>query len=115
MASVRFSNVLPLIIDGLQAHRAALILVLILNLGDVVTTRLGFALGIPEGNPIPAMLHASGGEFAIFGAKFAVMITIILLVCLLGKRYPRLWHTLTVTNIVLLAVVVSNSAQVLAH
>ena len=99
---------------GIRRNRVALLLALALNLADVLTTHLGLARGIPEGNPIPAMLHAGGGEVAMFAAKFAVMASAILLVSLLGRRYPRLWHTFTVTNLVLLAAVLSNSAQVLA-
>ncbi|MGE5619823.1 MAG: hypothetical protein ACM3US_11265 [Sphingomonadaceae bacterium] len=35
------------------------------------------------------------------------------IVCLLDSRYPRLWYTFSVTNVVLLAAVLSNAAQVL--
>lgn len=115
MAGSPFGNALPRITDSLQRHRVVLILALAVNLGDVLTTHFGLARGIPEGNPIPAMLLANSGQFAMFGAKFAVMAVVILMVCLLGRRYPKLWHTFTVTNVVLLAAVLSNSAQILAH
>jgi hypothetical protein len=109
------SNPQPRIADGFRRHRVLLFLALALNLGDALTTQFGLSLGIPEGNPIPAMMLANGGRFALFGSKFGVMAVVLLAVCLLGRRYPRLWHTFTVTNLVLLAVVLSNSAQILAR
>lgn len=115
MAGSPFSNVLPRITDGLRRNRVALLIALFLNLGDALSTHIGLAGGLCEGNPIPAMLLASGGEFAWVGTKFAFVTTVILLVCLLDRRYPKLWHTFTVTNVVLLAAVLSNSAQILAR
>lgn len=107
--------VLPQITDSLRRNWMVLSLALALNLGDMITTHLGLTHGLQEGNPVPAMLHASGGEFALFGAKFAVLTATIFVICLLGRRYHKLWHTFTVTNVVLLAAVISNSAQILAH
>lgn len=106
---------LPNIADGLRRHRFALLAALVLNIGDLLSTHVGLANGLPEGNLIPAMLHANGGEVAMLGAKVAVVALVALIVCLLGRRYPRLWHTFTVTNVVILAAVLSNSAQILAR
>ena len=107
-------NVLTTIFDGINRHRIGLLAALDLNLGDVVTTHIGLVGGIPEGNPLPARLLASGGEPAIFGAKFGVFAAIILLICLLGGRYPKLWHVVTVVNLLLIAVVISNASQIFA-
>ncbi len=115
MAGSLFGTVLPRITDSLHRHRVLLILALLLNLGDVLSTYIGLSGGLPEGNPIPAMLLAKGGQLALFGSKFAVMAVVILMVSLLGSRYPKLWHTFTVTNVVLLAAVLSNSAHILAR
>ncbi len=51
---------LPNIADGLRRHRFALLAALVLNIGDLLSTHVGLANGLPEGNLIPAMLHASG-------------------------------------------------------
>lgn len=108
-------NVLPRITDGLRRNRVALLIALVLNLGDALSTHIGLAGGLAEGNPIPAMLLAAGGEWAWIGSKFALVTAVVLMVCLLGRRYPKLWHTFTVTNVVLLAAVISNSAQILTR
>ena len=107
-------SALTAVADGLNRHRVGLLAALDLNLGDAISTHIGLAGGIPEGNPIPARLLANGGQVAFFGVKFAVVAAIVLVICLLGSRYPRLWHAITVTNIVLAIVVISNVAQILA-
>jgi hypothetical protein len=113
MACGTLGNVLTMVVDGLNQHRVGLLAALNLNLGDAVSTHIGLAGGIPEGNPVPARLLASGGELAFLGAKFGVAAAVVLVICLLGRRYPRLWHAITVTNVVLAVVVVSNVAQIL--
>ncbi len=115
MAIRPFGSLLPQITEGFHRHRVALLLTLTLNVGDVLTTHFGLASGVSEGNPIPAMLLAHGGEVAMFGGKMAAISAVVLTACLLGRRYPKVWHTFTVTNLVLLAAIVSNSAQILAR
>ncbi len=107
-------NMLAMIIDGLNRHRVGLLAAVDLNLGDAISTHIGLAGGIPEGNPIPARLLADGGQLAFVGAKFGVVAAVVLVICLLGGRYPKLWHAVTVTNVLLAVVVVSNVAQILA-
>ena len=114
MASGTVGNMLTTIANSLNQHRIGLLAALDLNLGDVVTTHIGLVGGIPEGNPLPARLLASGGESAIFGAKFGIFAAMILLICLLGGRYPKLWHVVTVVNLLLAAVVISNATQIFA-
>ena len=108
-------NPLPRTVESLRSHRTLLLLALAVNLADALTTQFGLSIGIPEGNPIPAMMLASGGRLALFGSKFVFLGALVLLISVLGRRFPKLWHTFTVTNFVLLAVVLSNSAQILAR
>ncbi|HEX2987385.1 MAG TPA: DUF5658 family protein [Chloroflexota bacterium] len=115
MADNPFANVLSLIADGLRRNRVALLIALALNVGDAISTHIGLTGGLQEGNAIPALLLANGGELAWVGSKFTLVAVVVLLVCLLGRRYPKLWHTFTVTNFVLLAAVLSNSAQLLTQ
>lgn len=105
---------LPRMAEGLYQHRLALLLLLLLNLADVITTHVGLAIGIPEGNPLPAMLLAGGGQLAMFASKAGMMAGMALIVCLLHDRYPNLRLALTVTNFMLLLVLISNSAQIMA-
>ncbi len=110
-----FGNVLPRITESLRQHRVLLLIAMVVNLGDVLTTHIGLASGISEGNPIPATLIANGGELAWLRTKFGLMALLVLAICMLSRRYPKLWHTFTVTNVVLLAAVLSNSAQILTR
>jgi hypothetical protein len=109
-----FAGALPRISEGIYRNRVVLLLALILNVGDVLSTHIGLARGLPEGNPIPAMLLANGGQMAMFSGKVAVFAAVLLVVCTLGDRYPKLWHTFTALNVILLLVVVSNTAQILS-
>lgn len=114
IAHSTLGNVLAMVVDGINRHRVGLLAAVDLNLGDAISTHVGLAAGIPEGNPIPARLLADGGQLAFFGVKFGVVAAVVLVICLLGSRYPKLWHAITVTNVVLAAVVLSNVAQILA-
>lgn len=114
MASGTLGNVLAMVVDGLNRHRVGLLAALDLNLGDAVSTHIGLAGGIREANLVPATMLATGGEPAWLAVKFGVAAAVILAISLLGRRYPRLWHAVTVTNVVLLAAVVSNAIQIVA-
>ncbi len=88
-------------------------LFVLLNVWDALTTWAGISSGIPEGNPIPALLIESGGIGALVLAKMA-------LVALLGgavlslPRYRRLMYALYVGSALLAVAVLSNLSLILA-
>lgn len=93
--------------------RFGLSLFIVLNLLDILTTHVGLAAGIPEGNPVPAFILASAGEPAMYAAKLAVCAVIILSVLRL-HQYCRLRYTLYIGSAILLFVVASNLSLLLA-
>ncbi|MGE5619822.1 MAG: hypothetical protein ACM3US_11260 [Sphingomonadaceae bacterium] len=66
-AATSNGGVLSRLRDSLRRHRLVFFLALVLNLADALSTHIGLAAGLPEGNPVPAMLHANGSQLAMFG------------------------------------------------
>ena len=81
-----------------------------LSILDGVTTQAGLALGITEGNPMPARLLEAYGLAGMWAAKAAVSMAVVALVWAL-PRYPRLRYSLIVTSAVLALAVASNGLQ----
>jgi len=108
------SDMLPVILSALRRHWLALAVAVTLHFGDIISTHLGLRMGLPEGNLIPATILGLRGEAAMYGLKLATVSAVILLIALLDGRYPRLWRTIHVTNAMMVAVLLSNSAQVMA-
>jgi hypothetical protein len=100
---------------ALRRRWPVVVLALALNVGDVISTLIGFRLGVPEGNPLPRLLIGHWGELTFFSFKLWLVAAVIFVVCLLEARYPRLWRAVYVINAVLVAVVLSNSLHILAR
>lgn len=101
------------IVGGLHRHWLAVALAALLHFGDVLSTHLALRVGLAEINLVPASVMALHGETVMYGLKLTAVATVILLICLLERRYPKLWHAVHVTNGMMAAVVLSNSVQVL--
>src|SRR5512135_411042 len=95
----------------LDTRTEVLLLFAMLNALDVLTTRLGLAIGIPEGNPIPAAIIASEGFETFVLVKFAL----VLLVCaapLLLPRFHRMWMAIHFGSAVLAVAIANNLLQI---
>ena len=89
-------------------HRM-IILWLVLNAFDVLTTIVGLRLGALEGNPLTAGLIASTDEVATYTVKLLVALVVVGLLCKLGRRPLFKW-----VNMVMAVIIISNVA-ILAH
>jgi hypothetical protein len=57
---------------------------------DLVTTRVGFALGLPETNPVAVALLQRYGEAALFEAKVGIALLLLTAAYALSRRWRRL-------------------------
>jgi Domain of unknown function (DUF5658) len=89
----------------------------VVQLLDVATTRVGLALGLPEGNPVAVMLLQRFGETRLFEAKLLFALFMVASLVVLGRRWNGLWRVglplaVCVTSITVLgncAVIVSRA------
>jgi hypothetical protein len=56
---------------------------------------------------------ALAGEAAMYGLKVGVLFAVVLLVCLLDRKYPVLWNAVYVTNGATAIVVYANIAAII--
>ena len=85
-----------------------------LNLLDMASTSLAFQVGLTEGNQLPSMLLASGGEPSMYLFKAATALLVIAAVWRLSPYYRSLWRGLRVANWLLGGIVLLNALQVIA-
>src|SRR3989304_5069718 len=95
----------------LTMRRLSLAIFAALNILDIMTTHAGLAAGIPEGNPVPALL-LGGGEIGFFAVKVGLSLAVVGAILRL-RQYPRLWAVLPVVSLVLAVAVVSNLAMII--
>lgn len=98
--------------ESLWRYRHWLGLLLLANLLDIVTTILGLAFGIPEGNPVEASILASFGEVWMFLFKIALVTALVLAVHPLHLRFRRLWPFLLAMTLPTALVVANNLALI---
>lgn len=101
------------VLDGLYRHVGAVVLLTVLQVGDVISTHLGLQSGMYEANPLAATLMAAIGEGGTYTTKLAWMAAFVFLVCLLATRYPRVWRAVHAVNVIMSVIVFSNLAQFL--
>jgi uncharacterized membrane protein len=82
-----------------------------INLADIATTHAGLERGFSESNVLPAYLLSVGGPELMYLFKVAVVLLVIFMVLKLSPRYPRLWHGIRISNVLVGLVVVANFAQ----
>ena len=75
---------------------------------DLVTTHIGFGLGLREANLVPNLLLSAAGEYGLVLLKVVAVSTCVGLVLLLHRRYPRLWRGLALASAITLLVVALN-------
>ncbi len=82
------------------------------NLLDLVTTLIGFKQGIPEGNPLPALILARGDLGLFIAYKLAMTLAFPVAVLLLSRRHRRIWFALPLATTIALIVVELNIVQI---
>ena len=92
-------------VHSLETVHRMIILWLVLNAFDVLTTIVGLRLGALEANPLTAGLIASTGEVATYTVKLLVALVVVGLLCKLGRRLLLKW-----VNMVMAVIIVSNVA-----
>ncbi len=96
----------------LDTRTEVLLLFAMLNLLDVLTTRLGLVLGIPEGNPIPAAIIAGQG-FETFVLVKVVLVLVVSAAPLLLPRFHRIWMAIHFGSAVLALAIANNLVQII--
>jgi len=100
--------------DTLRRHSLLLVLFAALQLGDIVSTHLALRVGLPEGNPIPATVLTMAGEGGMYALKLLAVVSFLIVVCWLERRFKaNPWRAVGAMNVIMLGVVVSNSAHLL--
>ncbi len=94
--------------------RTAVIVFAVLNLLDIASTYFALKAGFYEGNQIPSLLLAAGGESAMYLFKALVSLVVIATVVKLSPHFTRLGYGLYAANLILALVVIQNLAQLLA-
>ncbi len=97
-----------------KTQRILILLYVIFQLLDVVTTQAGLAAGLSEGNAIPAMILQAHGEQAFYLSKMALTLCLLGVAVSLSGKYERMWIALRLMTILTCVVVVSNLMQVIA-
>lgn len=99
-------------LNALRAHPLLLVIFAALQLGDVVSTHLALGVGLPEGNPIPAAVLGVAGEGGMYALKLlAVVLFLVAIRYLEGRFRTNPWRAVSAMNVVMLGIVISNSAQ----
>lgn len=83
------------------------------QLADMGTTWVGLEQGYQEVNLLPAYLLSTGGMELMYLVKVALVLLVIFMVLSLSPRYPRLWHGVRISNVLVGLVVLSNTVQLL--
>lgn len=92
-----------------------LMLYLLLNIADLLTTRIGLHLGLQEGNPLMNRLLTTYGFTALIVYKLVVMVVVVLGVWLLRNSYPRVARTtIGICNLLVGGAVLLNLLQFVA-
>jgi hypothetical protein len=106
------------LMDATHARRfspaliAWLVVFVLLNVGDLVSTYLALAIGFHEGNPLMSVLLVRYGFSALIVYKLGVVLVVGLGVALLRRFHPRLaLVTLIVCNVLVFAAVALNVVQ----
>ncbi len=87
---------------------SSLLLFLVLQIADAITTHVGLAAGGDELNVLPALILARFGELAMYLPKALGVAVVLLLVIGLRRRYAQLWCAILPANILMVAVVLNN-------
>ncbi len=91
---------------------AWLVVFVLLNIGDLVSTYLALDIGFHEGNPLMSALLVRYGFSALIVYKLGVVLVVGLGVTLLRRFHPRLaLVTLIVCNVLVFAAVALNVLQ----
>jgi hypothetical protein len=76
---------------GLRWQSPWLILAVIANGLDLVSTVVGLRLGIPEDNPLMSWVLGYHGELAMYVLKVLIVTSLVLFVGYLQRHYRRAW------------------------
>jgi hypothetical protein len=89
-----------------------LVVFVVLNVGDLISTYLALDIGFHEGNPLMSTLLAHYGFLALIVYKVGVVLVVGLGVALLRHFHPKLaLVTLIVCNVLVFAAVFLNVLQ----
>lgn len=109
--SQQIADVPYVVRNGLRRNAVAAFVLVMLQLGDVISTHVGLHAGLQEVNPLASRLFSTAGVGSTYGLKLALITVFLLLICLLEPRFPRIWRAVRITNVIMLLVVLLNSVQ----
>ncbi|MDP2779767.1 DUF5658 family protein [Devosia sp.] len=95
-----------------MSNTLAVLTYLVLNLADMFSTMVGLRAGLHEISPVPAWGMATFGELPIYTLKEGVILLLLVALLVLVRRYPWLWRTVHIWNLLFALVVAFNLMQV---
>ncbi len=97
-------------VDRVWSLRYTILLLVVLQVFDTLSTMLALGAGFQEGNPILARLLADGGATSLVAVKWAVVGLVFLAVALDPLQTPYVRAALVIMNVVYALVVTNNFA-----
>jgi hypothetical protein len=85
---------------------------LLLQFGDIVTTAISFRRGAVEANALPGWLLGNWGESGMYTTKALVVLAALYAILRLQHRFPRIWLSLRIINVVMVLVLLINATSI---
>lgn len=89
-----------------------IVFLLVSQMLDLITTYIGFGIGLTEGNPIPSAFLSASGHAGLIMFKVTAVALMLGIALLLQSRYPRLWHGVMIAGVITMGVVASNAVTI---
>jgi len=92
----------------------AILLFMLLNLADVITTDIDLSMGLTEGNPVSAWAYYHLGRAGMYSLKWISIFTIIGIVIYDAQRTKLRW-AIPILNVIFALVVLNNLIQMILY
>lgn len=79
---------------------------------DLITTYVGFAHGLREGNPLPAWCQSIAGDASLVLVKILAVVIVVGIALMLQRQYPKLWYGVVAATCITFMVVASNAVSI---
>lgn len=101
-------------LSGLKSSGKLPLVCLFLGLqaGDILTTAISFRRGAVEANLLPGWILERWGEAGMYCFKAFLVLFVLYAVLRLQTRFPRIWLSLRIINVVMVLVLLVNMTSI---